>query len=310
MPADGSIDGGARLAEIRAGGKPAIAHALSALERKSPTTGAMTPETIALLDAAFATPKGEVIGLTGPPGVGKSTLVQAMIVALREADRSVAVLAIDPSSRRTGGALLGDRTRLKTDPLDSGVFVRSLAARDRLGGLSAEAVAITVLLRAVYDVVIVESVGVGQSEQDIALVADKTVLCIQPGSGDSLQFMKAGIMEIPDMILVTKADTGRQAARAVADVEGALSLSSSAVPVCAVSAVTGEGVAAFIEGLAALPDMSVSRRAAQAAHWLDDAIQDRFGRDGLRRLGALRPMLDLARPFAAIAKAETALNIY
>ncbi len=203
------------LADLRT--KPRIAEALSLIERE--------PErATALLDEAFETPGGLVIGITGPPGAGKSTLINALIGAWRKEGKTVAVVAVDPSSRVTGGALLGDRVRMRTDPDDTGVFVRSVAARGRLGGLADIAFPAATLLRALYDRVIVESVGVGQSETDIATVSDTVVLCIQPASGDSLQFMKAGIAEIPDIAVVTKADMGAAATRALADLKGALSL--------------------------------------------------------------------------------------
>ncbi len=180
------------LAALASGGKPALAAALAALER--------APEdesTLALLDAAYAAPRGQVVGVTGPPGVGKSTLLGALIALWRGEGQSVGVIAVDPSSRRSGGALLGDRTRLRTDPADAGVFVRSMAARDKLGGLAALTHSAMVLMRALFDRVLIETVGVGQSETDVAGAADTVVLCVQPGSGDSLQFMKAGIVEIP-----------------------------------------------------------------------------------------------------------------
>ncbi|MEI8146764.1 MAG: GTP-binding protein, partial [Alphaproteobacteria bacterium] len=207
------------LAAIRSGGKLALARALGAIE-----TAAGTRELADLLDTACRSPRGTSLGLTGPPGVGKSTLTNSLVARWRAKGETVGVIAVDPSSRRTGGALLGDRARIQTDPADSGVFVRSMAARDRLGGLSDETIAAMVLMRAVFDHVLVESVGIGQSEADVAIVADTVVLCIQPGSGDSLQFMKAGVMELPDVVVVTKADTGAMATRAKADVEGALSL--------------------------------------------------------------------------------------
>lgn len=300
------------LAAIRAGGKPAVARALSLIE-----TARGSAELARLLDEAAADPKGEVLGLTGPPGVGKSTLTDALIRRARAGGRSVGVIAVDPSSRLTGGALLGDRTRLKTDPDDRDVFVRSMAARDRLGGLSDHAVAAIVLMRAVYDRVIVESVGIGQSEGDIAHVADTVLLCIQPGSGDSLQFMKAGVMELPDVVCVTKADMGEPARRALADVAGALTLAARAaddwpVPVVAVSATASTGLddlAAAVADHAAWAaggGRRSRRRAQQARHWVEDAIRVRFGSDGLAavadRLG------DAAEaPFAAIVRLSGAL---
>ena len=164
--------------------------------------------------------------------------------ARARAARRVGVIAVDPSSRRTGGALLGDRARIATDLADRGVFVRSMAARDRLGGLSDQTVAAMVLMRAIYHLVLIESVGIGQSEADISFVADTVLLCVQPGAGDSLQFMKAGVTELPDVVAVTKADMVEVARRTRADVEGALTLSSEQrrAPVVLVAAARGEGL--------------------------------------------------------------------
>jgi LAO/AO transport system kinase len=265
------------------GGKPAVARALAAIE----ATGGLSAQAD-LLDACVAAVRAQVIGLTGPPGVGKSTLTDVMVRRLRARGESVGVIAVDPSSRLTGGALLGDRTRLRTDPDDRDVFVRSMAARDRLGGLSDAAAAGVALMAAVYDRVIVESVGIGQSEADVATVADTVLLCIQPGSGDSVQFMKAGVMEIPDVIAVTKADTGAAARRAVADVIGALSLSvrpaAAWTPaVLAVSSATGEGIDVLLERIDAHrplgtdPAARLRRRRAMLA----EAVRARFGTAGL-----------------------------
>ena len=179
-----------------------------------------------LLDEAWRTPKAHVVGVTGPPGVGKSSLCAALVAAWRRQGRTVGVIAVDPSSKATGGALLGDRVRIVHDSADSGSFVRSMAARDRLGGLADQTIAAMVLMRALFDRVLIETVGVGQSETDVAGVADTVVFCVQPGSGDSLQFMKAGIVEIPNLVVVTKADMGAAAERALADVAGALSLAT------------------------------------------------------------------------------------
>lgn len=280
------------LDDLTTGGKRAVAAALAGVE-----TARGTPALTALLDAAAANARAQVLGLTGPPGVGKSTLTNVLVQRARAAGRTVAVLAVDPSSRRTGGALLGDRARIQTDPEDRGVFVRSMAARDRLGGLSDDAVAAAVLLRAVYDLVIVETVGVGQSEADIDLIADTVVLCIQPASGDSLQFMKAGVMELPDVIVVTKADMAEMSRRAAADVSGALALAGEdgawRVPVIRLSAATGEGIDAFAEAVANhrafldADDRLSDRRSAQEKRWVEEAVKVRFGTDGLRRARAL-----------------------
>lgn len=291
------------LHQLTTGGKRAVAQALAAVE-----TARGTPALTALLDEAARRAKAYVLGLTGPPGVGKSTLTNALVRRGRAAGLSVAVLAVDPSSRRTKGALLGDRARIQTDPEDRQVFVRSMAARDRLGGLSDDAVAAVVLLRAVYDLVIVETVGVGQSEADISLVADTVVLCIQPGSGDSLQFMKAGVMELPDVIVVTKADMTEVARRAASEVAGALSLSGAGggsgwtVPVIRLSASTGEGLDAFDDAVVrhraymAEGGRLEALRADQEGKWVEEAIKVRFGTHGLSR--ARRLAVSAQGPFA------------
>ncbi|HZB93179.1 MAG TPA: GTP-binding protein, partial [Stellaceae bacterium] len=231
----------APLSSLAAGGKPALAAALARLER-APEDEA----TLALLDAAYAAPRAQVVGITGPPGVGKSTLIGALIALWRRQARSVGVIAVDPSSRASGGALLGDRTRLNTDPEDAGIFVRSMAARDRLGGLAALTHSAMVLMRALFDIVLIETVGVGQSETDIAGAADSVVLCVQPGSGDSLQFMKAGIVEIPHVVIITKSDLGAAAERAQADARAVLGLAAPVSgwepPVLALSALRAEGL--------------------------------------------------------------------
>jgi len=280
------------LQDLRSGGKGAMAKALALIEAR-PDDAA----TIALLSEAYAAPRAHVIGMTGPPGVGKSTLMNALIAGWRGRGRSVGCIAVDPSSRRSGGALLGDRTRLSTDPEDQDIFVRSMAARDRLGGLAALTVAATVLMRAVYDMVLIETVGVGQSETDVVGVADTVVFCVQPGSGDSLQFMKAGIAEIPHVVAVTKADMGQAALRARSDVQGALSLAEEEnggweIPILLLSAARREGVdeliAVFDRHLAWLQEGGrlTDGRQAQAQQWLIDAVRERFGREGLRRAGA------------------------
>ena len=294
------------LDDLRAGGKPALAGALALLE-----TAPDSDRVVDLLSAAYAAPRAHVVGMTGPPGVGKSTLMNALIRGWRGQGRTVGCIAVDPSSRRSGGALLGDRTRLSTDPEDQGVFVRSMAARDRLGGLAALTVSAMVLMRALYDMVLIETVGVGQSETDVAGVADSVLFCVQPGSGDSLQFMKAGIAEIPHIVVVTKADLGAPARRAKADVQGALSLAGTdddwEMPIHLVAATSGLGVGdllAAIDGhaawLAADGRLAVGRR-AQAAAWLVEAVRERFGRDGLRRAGDLGLAADQS-PFRRLAE--------
>jgi len=275
------------------GDKQPLSHALAELER-APDGAA----TLALLDEAWDAPVARTIGLTGPPGVGKSTLAGALIRRWREAGHTVGVIAVDPSSRKSGGALLGDRTRLRTDPEDAGVFIRSMAARDRLGGLADLTFAGMVLMRALFDRVLVETVGVGQSETDVADCTDTVLFCVQPGSGDSLQFMKAGIVEIPDIVAVTKADLGGAADRARSDVAGAMSLVPGgrsgvdwSVPVLALSAQTGQGLDALDSALDAHAEWLADagrlsgRRQMQAETWTKAFVRNQFGREGLNRLG-------------------------
>nr|WP_218128266.1 methylmalonyl Co-A mutase-associated GTPase MeaB [Rhodospira trueperi] len=294
------------LEAIAAGGKAALARALALLE-SSPDAG----PTADLLTAAHQAPRAHVLGITGPPGVGKSTLLNTLIAVWRREGKTVGIIAVDPSSRRSGGALLGDRTRLKNDPDDQGVFVRSMAARDHLGGLAGLTTAAMVLMRALYDIVIVESVGVGQSETEIVSVADTVLFCVQPGSGDSLQYMKAGIAEIPHIIAVTKADMGAAAERARADVVGALSLGEHwdkwDVPVLKLSASRLQGIEELMNAIAAhAGHLDTDGRRSETRHhqaeaWLEDFVRERFGREGLRRAGRL----SLAKgesPFARLAE--------
>ncbi len=228
----------------------------------------------------------------------------------------MAVIAVDPSSRRSGGALLGDRTRLQHDPEDAGIFVRSMAARDRLGGLAELSVAAMVLLRALYDTVLLETVGVGQSETDVADSADTVVFCVQPGSGDSLQFMKAGIVEIPHLVAVTKADTGAPARRARADVEGALGLAEAGewrVEVLSLAALKGEGVAELVGALdrrwtwLGADERLARQRRMQAERWVIEGIRERFGREGLRKAGRIE-LREGASPFARLAQTAERLR--
>ena len=186
---------------VRAGDRRAIARAISLVEDED--TGATE-----LMAALWPHVGGAaVIGITGPPGVGKSTLVGALVGEVRRAGLTVGVVAVDPSSPFTQGAVLGDRVRLVEHDTDDGVFFRSMGSRGRLGGVAeATALASAVLSAAGFDVVLIETVGAGQSDIRIADMADVVVLALQPGSGDSVQAIKAGVMEIPDAVAMTKCD--------------------------------------------------------------------------------------------------------
>ncbi|MEN3282887.1 MAG: GTPase [Solirubrobacteraceae bacterium] len=259
--------------------------------------------------------RAHVVGVTGPPGAGKSTLLGELVRAWRAAGRSVAVLAVDPSSKRSGGALLGDRARIPFDPDDAAVFIRSTAAAGRLGGLAPATRAGAHALAAAFDVVVVETVGVGQSETDVAEVADTVVVIVQPGSGDVLQFLKAGIMEIPDVLVVTKTDLGDVALRARRDLNAALrSLGSSEVTVVAVSSVAPVGgideLVAALDAHRERLDVAERRLAARRASALADFAAE-HGERGLRALGGRRAALralDHADPGADVPALVDALE--
>src|SRR5688572_16346743 len=186
---------------VLSGDRRALARAISLVENRDPAGDTLVAELFP------STGKARVTGITGPPGVGKSTLIGSMTAELRKAGRGVGVLSIDPSSPFTRGAVLGDRIRLSDHFLDEGVFIRSMASRGALGGLSEAALQAALLMDAAgKEDVLVETVGVGQAEIDIVDHADTVVLVLMPGSGDSIQALKAGVMEIPDVIVVNKAD--------------------------------------------------------------------------------------------------------
>src|SRR5215213_557065 len=223
---------------LREGDRSAAPAALNVIENRADrdATRALLAE---LSPAALGDePPAHVIGITGPPGAGKSSLLSQLVRSWRDDGRTVAVLAVDPSSKRSGGSLLGDRARIEHDPRDDGVLIRSTAAGTRLGGLAAPTREAVEALAPAFDLVVVETVGVGQSETDVEELADTVAVIVQPGSGDTLQFLKAGIMEVPDVLVVTKADLGKIALRAQRDLRAALrSLGSRETPVLAVSSV-------------------------------------------------------------------------
>jgi LAO/AO transport system kinase len=236
------------------GDRRALARAITLVEND-------TPEGWELVREVYPrTGRAQVVGFTGPPGVGKSTLIGALTRARREAGRTVGVLSIDPSSPFTQGALLGDRIRLSEHFLDPGVFIRSMANRGALGGLSEAALQAALLLDAAgREDVFVETVGVGQAEIDIIDHADTIVLVLMPGSGDSIQALKAGVMEIPDLIVINKADHPLTDTM-VREIRGVLSLANLdrseeevragwRVPILKTEAARGEGIAELVEGL-------------------------------------------------------------
>jgi LAO/AO transport system kinase len=247
---------------MRAGERRAISRAVTELERFS----AAAPGLLAALRPYLG--HALVAGITGPPGAGKSTLLNAYTRHLRREGKTVGIIAVDPSSPISGGAILGDRIRMTAALADDGVFMRSLASRGHLGGLTPAAVRVIDALDAAgRDVILIETVGTGQTDLDVAEVADVRIVVTAPGLGDDIQAMKAGLIEIADILVVNKGDR-EGAEHAVQHLKAALSLKSGAlasVPVIKVTAMTGDGIpelAAAIEhaGSTAAPDPTVRRR--------------------------------------------------
>src|SRR3954454_19010081 len=282
---------GRRLRERDRSAAPA---ALNLIEGRSPAAREGASELLAQVSPAVlgGEAPAHIVGVTGPPGAGKSTLLSALVRAWRDEGRTVAVLAVDPSSKRSGGALLGDRARIDHDPKDDGILIRSTAAGGRLGGLAAPTREAVDALASAFDLVVVETVGVGQSETDVEEVADTVAVVVQPGSGDVLQFIKAGIMEVPDLLVVTKADLGDVALRARRDLSAALrSLGSRETKVLAVASLPPpEGVDALADALdehREATDIDARRLRARRLAALDEFTVEN-GERALRALGGRR----------------------
>lgn len=282
--------------------RAAVPDALNLIDDRRP---ARRDESFALLDRL----QREVgdggalrVGVTGAPGSGKSTLLDALVRALRRRERSVGIIAVDPSSPKSGGALLGDRVRLRSAAGDPGVFVRSMAARDRLGGLADATFAGVEVLCAVFDWVFVETVGVGQSESEVAGLVDTLAFVAQPAAGDLLQFMKAGIVELPHLFVVNKADLGPAAERTAAELQAGLGLGEApedgwAPVVLRASARDGSGVDTVLEAmeahrrhLEATGGLKERRRRGRIA-FVREALVRRYGSYGIQRFGG-REKLD------------------
>ncbi len=290
----GEIDGAQLGERLRERDLTVAAAVLNLVESRTDAAREQTERLLGALSpgALGAEAPGQIVGVTGPPGVGKSSLLSRLVAVWRSGGRSVAVLAVDPSSRRSGGSLLGDRARIEHAPGDDRVFIRSTAAGDRLGGLAPATRAATAALAVAFDVVVIETVGVGQSETDVGDVADGVAVVVQPGSGDVLQFLKSGIMEIPDVLVVTKSDLGRPAQRAQADLRAALrSLGTAATEVVAVSSAAPprgiDELVAALDAHQAAVDLSGRRLRSRRQGALADFTAE-LGERGVRAVGGRR----------------------
>lgn len=302
-----------RLADrVLAGDLRAIARAISLVETEQARARPLIKQIFG------QTGRARVIGVTGAPGVGKSTLVDQLATEYRRADLSVGILAVDPSSPFSGGAILGDRIRMQRHTLDAGVYVRSMATHGHLGGLSqATSDAVLVLDAAGREVVLVETVGVGQGEIEIARTADVSIVVTIPDAGDDVQAMKAGIMEIADIFVVNKSDHPG-ADRAAGEIEAMLSLRDFAAgewrpPVIKTRATTGEGVSLvvaavqrFFDECPDTPDRRRARAQFRLMSLLRQAFVDRL-QDDERARARLENAVDRIAagevdPYAAVAE--------
>ncbi len=291
------------LNKIRKSGKIGLANALVEIE-KNP----FDKKSLSLLTQAYKSKNGNILGITGPPGVGKSSLIKNLINYYRSQNKTIAVIAVDPSSKKTKGALLGDRIRLETDPNDKDIFIRSMAARDKLGGLASITLSSTFLLNALFDLTIIETVGVGQSETDISNIADTVLFCVQPGSGDALQFMKAGIVEIPDIIAITKSDLGEIAINTYNDVVNSIKIGNYSkehdIPIILISSKEEKNIENLAKEIAKQQNNNLTlrnkKKEARSIFWLEESIKEQFGISGLSKLKKIK--INKASPFLQFLK--------
>ncbi len=284
--------------------RAAVAEALNLVEDERPAQRKAAATLLSQLEGSAQAALR--VGVTGAPGAGKSTLIDALVRVLRRSERSVGIIAVDPSSKKSGGALLGDRVRMRSATGDPDVFLRSMAARDRLGGVSGTARAGVEILAAAFDVVFVETVGVGQSESEIVNLVHTLVFVAQPGAGDSVQFMKAGLIEMPDIFVVNKADVGPAAERTRNELLGGLGQSAPEAgtwspPALLASARDSRGIEAIARAIVAHREHLETTGALQErldsgrSEWLISALRERYGSHGIESIGGRDSLLETLR---------------
>lgn len=282
---------------IRRGERAAVASGLNLLDNKLADARTRSARLLASLSGERWLTHGHLVGVTGPPGAGKSSLVCAMIREWRLSGRTVGVLAVDPSSRPElgGGALLGDRIRIKNSSHDEGLFIRSLANRNQLGGVATEVWPMSWLMLACFDIVVIETVGVGQTEIDIAEIADTVCYVAQPASGDAIQYLKSGIIEIPDVFAVNKSDLGASARKTAAEINRSAPCQDRRedwnYPVCLVSATMNTGITQFLDHIdrhrSFLVNVDLMGKLRTRHHnaWVMRLLKEEFGTFGLDLAG-------------------------
>jgi len=288
---------------VLAGEGRAVARAISLVEDE-------TPEAAALIGQIYPrTGRAYLIGITGAPGTGKSTLVDALTVDIRRSGLTVGIIAVDPTSPFTGGAILGDRVRMTGHAADAGVYIRSMATRGHLGGLSRATSDVALVLDAAgKDVIIIETVGVGQDEVDIVRTADVSIVVVVPGTGDDVQAIKAGIMEIGDIFVVNKADR-EGADRAAQAIAANLSLQTSAVgewkpPIVKTEATRAVGIDELWRQIGRFREHSAEQQASRRRERQRVRLRELLARQLVARLESMLPAGDIDRIAERVAKRE------